>query len=128
MLPLCAAEGVGVIPWSPLARGRLTRPWSTATDRSETDVFGKTLYAATENADQRVVERLADIAASRDLPMAEIALAWVLHKSEVSAPIIGATKPGQLESAIAALSIELSDEEVLRLEEPYVPHSVVGFS
>jgi aryl-alcohol dehydrogenase-like predicted oxidoreductase len=127
MLPLCEAEGIGVIPWSPLARGRLTRDPDQTTNRSETDEIGKTLYAASAEADRKVIEELAKIAAERNLPRAQIALAWVLAKPVVSAPIIGASKPGHLEDAVAALDIVLSDEEIARLEAPYVPHVVVGF-
>jgi aryl-alcohol dehydrogenase-like predicted oxidoreductase len=128
MLPLCAAEGIGVIPWSPLARGRLTRDWDAATHRSQTDVFGKTLYERTEEADRKVVERVAEIARERGVPRAQVALAWVLAKPEVTAPIVGASKPGHLDDAIAALEVTLSKEEIARLEEPYVPHAVMGFS
>lgn len=127
MLPLCEAEGIGVIPWSPLARGRLTRDWDEATARSDTDNFGRTLYADTAAADRKVVERVAEIAKERGVPRARIALAWVLSRPEVSAPIVGASKAGHLDDAITALDIELSDEEIERLEEPYVPHAVVGF-
>lgn len=127
MLPLCAAEGIGVIPWSPLARGRLTRDWDTTTERSQTDKFGRTLYARTADADRKVVEAVAAVAAERGVPRAQIALAWVLAQPTVSAPIVGASKQGHLEDAIAALDIVLSDEEVRRLEEAYVPHGVVGF-
>jgi aryl-alcohol dehydrogenase-like predicted oxidoreductase len=128
MLPLCAAEGIGVIPWSPLARGRLTRDWEASTKRSQTDVYGKTLYEHTEAADRAVVERVAEIAKQRGVPRAQIALAWVLAKPEVSAPIVGASKASHLEDAIAALQVKLTSEEIKRLEEPYVPHAVVGFS
>lgn len=126
MLPLCAAEGIGVIPWSPLARGRLTRDWSEATKRSETDQFGKTLYARTEEADRKVVERVAEIARQRGVPLAQVALAWVLAKPQVSAPIVGASQAGHLDDAIAALDVALSAEDIARLEEPYVPHAVTG--
>jgi aryl-alcohol dehydrogenase-like predicted oxidoreductase len=128
MLPLCAAEGIGVIPWSPLARGRLTRDWDTATARSETDEFGATLYQHTADADARVVEAVAAIAAERGVPRAQIALAWVLAKPEVSAPIVGASKAAHLDDAVAALEIVLSDDEIARLEAPYAPHAVVGFA
>ena len=128
MLPLCDAEGVGVIPWSPLARGRLTRDWDETTGRSQTDEFGKTLYAHTVEADRKVVETVATIAQERDVPRAQVALAWVLAKPEVSAPIIGASKTAHLDDAIAALELGLTDREIARLEEPYVPHAVVGFS
>jgi len=128
MLPLCEAEGVGVIPWSPLARGRLTRPWDTSTNRSETDEFGATLYKHTAEADRQVVGRVGEVAAARGVPMAQVALAWVLAKDVVSAPIVGATKPEQLDDAIAAVELELTEDEINRLEEPYIPHGVVGFS
>jgi aryl-alcohol dehydrogenase-like predicted oxidoreductase len=130
MLPLCGAEGVGVIPWSPLARGRLTRPWAErgSTERAGSDEFGKTLYPRTEELDQPVVNRVQEIASHRDVPMAQIALAWLLSKPAVTAPIVGATRPHHLEDALAALSIQLSQEEVARLEEPYVAHPVLGFS
>ena len=127
MLPLCAAEGIGVIPWSPLARGRLTRDWDDATERSASDQFGATLYRHTADADRRVVERVAAIATERGVPRAQIALAWVLAKPEVSAPIVGASKLAHLDDAVAALEIGLTQEEIARLEEPYVPHAVVGF-
>jgi aryl-alcohol dehydrogenase-like predicted oxidoreductase len=127
MLPLCAAEGIGVIPWSPLARGRLTRPWGTATARSETDEFGKTLYAHTDAADRAVVDAVARIAEARGVTMAEIALAWVLAKPEISAPIVGATRPGHLDDAVAAEALELDEAEIAALEAPYVAHPVTGF-
>ncbi|THG41951.1 aldo/keto reductase [Sphingomonas olei] len=128
MLPLCAAEGIGVIPWSPLARGRLTRDWDESTPRSETDKFGQTLYRRTAEADRKVVEAVASVAAGRGVPRAQIALAWVLAKPEVSAPIVGASKAAHLEDAIAALDIVLSDAEIAELEAAYVPHAVVGFA
>jgi len=127
MLPLCEAEGIAVIPWSPLARGRLTRPWQTATKRSATDAFGRTLYAHTEEADRKVVEAVAAVAAARKVPPAQVALAWLLAKPAITAPIVGASKPGHLEDAVAALSLTLSDDEIARLEAPYVPHTIVGF-
>jgi aryl-alcohol dehydrogenase-like predicted oxidoreductase len=128
MLPLCAAEGIGVIPWSPLARGRLTRDWDESTPRSETDKFGQTLYRRTAEADRKVVEAVASVAAGCGVPRAQIALAWVLAKPEVSAPIVGASKAAHLEDAIAALDIVLSDAEIAELEAAYVPHAVVGFA
>lgn len=128
MLPLCRDEGIGVIPWSPLARGRLTRDWDSVSRRQELDAFGKTLYNGTEESDRQVVEAVAAIAASRGLPRAQVALAWVLHKAEVSAPIVGASKPGQIADAVAALDIRLTAEEIAALEGPYVPHAVAGFS
>jgi len=127
MLPLCKEEKIGVIPWSPMARGKLTRDWEETTARSETDEFGKNLYATTAAADKKVVERVAEVAEKRDVPRAQIALAWVLQKEPVSAPIVGATKMHHLDDAVAALSIKLTDEEVSYLEAPYVPHPVLGF-
>jgi len=126
MLPLCADQGVGVIPWSPLARGHLTRPWASTTDRTATDDFGRTLYG-TVDCDAEIVERVAQVASNRGVPMATIALAWVLQHPQVSAPIIGATKPHHIADAVAALDIELSDDEVTMLTEAYMPHPVVGF-
>ncbi len=128
MLPLCAAEGVGVIPWSPLARGRLTRDWDETSARTETDEFGKSLYRKTAEADRKVVERVAEIAAARGVPRAQVALAWVLSKSAITAPIVGATRLQHLDDAVAALDLALTAEEIKRLEEPYVPHAVVGFA
>jgi len=128
MLPLCAAEGIGVIPWSPLARGRLTRDWDDATERSRTDEFGRTLYEHTADADRKVVDTVGAVARERGVPRAQVALAWVLAKSEVSAPIVGASKIAHLDDAVAALDLVLSDDEIGRLEAPYVPHPVVGFS
>ncbi len=129
MMGLCRAEGIGVIPWSPLARGRLTRPWnSEATTRSESDVFGKSLYSKTEEADHAVVDRLGEIAEKRGIPRAQVALAWLLSKPGVTAPIVGATKPNHLEDAVAALSVKLTAEEIKALEEPYLPHPVLGFN
>ncbi len=127
MLPLCASQGVGVIPWSPLARGQLTRPWDETSRRREQDPFGQSLYAAMAEADRQVVARVAEVAAERGVPMARIALAWVLQKSPVTAPIVGATKPSHLDDAVAALDIRLTPEEITRLEEPYVPHPILGF-
>lgn len=123
MHPLCLAEGVGVIPWSPLARGRLTRPWEHNTARSRNDQFGASLY---RESDRAIVERVIDLASHRGVPPAQVALAWLLHKSAVTAPIVGATKPEHLLDAIAALDIRLTDDEVMRLEEVYVPHEISG--
>ncbi len=127
MLPLCLSQGIGVIPWSPLARGRLARPWDETSKRQERDPFGQSLYEAMAEADRQVVRRVADVAAERGVPMAQVALAWVLQKAPVTAPIVGATKLGHLDDAVAALGIHLSPEEIARLEEPYVPHPVLGF-
>ena len=130
MTPLCDAEGVGVIPWSPLARGRLARPWEDkgATGRAGSDEFGKTLYARTEASDRAVVDRLGEIAARRELPRARVALAWLLGKPAVTSPVVGATKMEHLDDAVAALSVELTPEEIQALEAPYIPHPVLGFS
>src|SRR5215218_3431733 len=125
MLPLCADEGISVIPWSPLARGRLTRDWDDSTTRSATDQFGSTLYA---DADRVVVERVAEVAEARGVPRAQVALAWVLSKPVVTAPIVGVTKDRHLDDAVAAVDLQLSADEIARLEEPYTPHAVVGFS
>lgn len=124
MMPLCVDQGVGVIPWSPLARGRLTRDWDDATSRSETDEFGKGLY---KPEDQVIVERVAEVARELGAPRAQVALAWVLSKSFVTSPIVGATKEGHIDDAIAACELQLSAEHVARLEEPYTPHESVGF-
>ncbi|HEY5226808.1 MAG TPA: aldo/keto reductase, partial [Methylovirgula sp.] len=128
MLPLCKAEGIGVIPWSPLARGRLTHDWDEKTSRSQTDEYGRTLYTESIEADRKVAARVAEIAVARGVPRAQIALAWILQKPEVTAPIIGATKVQHLDDAVAALKITLNPEEIAALESPYVPHPVVGFS
>jgi aryl-alcohol dehydrogenase-like predicted oxidoreductase len=129
MIGLCQAEGVAVIPWSPLARGRLTRAWKAeTTTRSQTDAFGKAMYSRTEEADRRVVDRLGDVAGKRGIPRAQVALAWLLAKPAVTAPIVGASKPHHLEDAVAALTVRLTAEEMTALEEPYVPHPVLGFS
>jgi aryl-alcohol dehydrogenase-like predicted oxidoreductase len=127
MLPLCLAEGIGVIPWSPLARGRLTRAWDEETARLRTDEFGKKLYGAGD-ADRQVVERVAEVARRRGVPRAQVALAWIMQKPGIVAPIVGAAKPSHLDDAVAALSLKLTAEETAALEEPYVPHPVVGFS
>ncbi|MFJ7178540.1 aldo/keto reductase [Streptomyces massasporeus] len=123
MLPLCADQGVGVLPWSPLARGRLTRDWDTTTERSATDTFGSTLY---QEGDRTIVEAVTRIAGERGVPRAQIALAWLLHQPAVSAPIVGASKPGHLEDAVAAVEIELSDKELEELQRPYGPHPIAG--
>jgi aryl-alcohol dehydrogenase-like predicted oxidoreductase len=128
MMGLCAEEGIAVIPWSPLARGRLTRAWqSETTKRSETDRFGNTMYSLTEEDDERVVDRLGEIAAKRGVPRAQVALAWMLSKPVVTAPIVGATKPHHLKDAVAAIDLKLTTEEIAALEEPYTAHPVLGF-
>jgi len=129
MMGLCQAEQIGVIPWSPLARGRLTRPWKAeTTKRSETDQFGKSMYSQTEANDQKVVERLTEVSGRLGLPLAQVALAWMLSKPYVTSPIVGATKPHHLTDAVAALSVKLSPADLAALEEPYQPHPVLGFS
>ena len=128
MLPLCEDQEIAVLPWSPLARGRLTRPWGTATARSEGDRFGKALYSRTEEADKAVVEQLAALSAARGLPMAQLALAWVLAKPKVTAPIVGVSRIEQLEDALAALEVALSTDEIAELERRYLPHPVLGFA
>lgn len=129
MMGVCAAEGIGVIPWSPLARGRLARPWaSESTKRLETDKFGSTMYRATEESDKNVVDRLETLSAQRGVGMAQIAVAWLLSKPGVTSPIVGATKPHHLSDAAEALKIRLTADEVRQLEELYIPHPTLGFS
>ncbi|WP_086559659.1 aldo/keto reductase [Streptomyces africanus] len=123
MLPLCADQGVGVLPWSPLARGRLTRDWDTTTERSATDTFGSNLY---QEGDRTIVEAVTRIAGERDVPRAQVALAWLLHQDTVTAPIVGASKPQHLDDAVAAVELELSDKELEELERPYTPHPIAG--
>lgn len=128
MIPLCQAEGIGVIPWSPLARGLLTRPWqSGGTKRDETDHLRKKMFLPSEEADRKVVDRLGQVAERRGVSYAQLALAWLLAKPGVTAPIVGATKPHHLQDAVAALSLRLTPEEIASLEEPYEAHHVLGF-
>jgi aryl-alcohol dehydrogenase-like predicted oxidoreductase len=127
MLPYCLDQGIGVIPWSPLARGRLTRGWEATTDRSANDQFGGRLYRQAEENDRKVVEAVAAVAEERGVPRAQVALAWVLHQPAVTAPIVGVTKDHHVSDAVAAAELELSDEELARLGEHYVPHSPEGF-
>ncbi|KTR03561.1 aldo/keto reductase [Curtobacterium luteum] len=129
MHPFCAHTGVGVIPWSPLARGRLARQWDAqgSGSRADTDEFGKTLYKQDEDANRQIVDAVAQIADERGVPMAQVALAWVAGKSVVSAPIVGATKEHHIDDAVAASSMELSDDEVARLEQAYTPRVPSGF-
>jgi len=122
MLPLCKAEGIGVIPWSPLARGWLTRSPETETLRRDTDPFAKQLY--TEQNDIDIVHRVGEVSKAKGVPMAQVALAWMLTKPEITSPIIGASKPHHLDDAVAALDVKLTDEEIKSLEELYVPHAV----
>ncbi|MER5201449.1 aldo/keto reductase [Streptomyces sp. NPDC002755] len=126
MLPFCSDQGVGVIPWSPLARGRLTRPRGQETARTRDDKYGQVLFDATTDADQRIIDRVADLAERRRLPAAQIALSWVAGRPGVTAPIVGVSKSSQLEDALAALDVQLTDDEVAFLEELYVPHEVTG--
>ncbi|HEY5186458.1 MAG TPA: aldo/keto reductase [Actinomycetes bacterium] len=124
MLPLCADQGVGVLPWSPLARGRLARPWDEETERTRTDVFGQTLYQA---GDWAIADAVARVAEARGVPRAQVALAWVAQQPTITAPIIGATGPHHLTDAVAALDLRLTDDEIAALERPYAPHPVAGF-
>ena len=124
MLPLCQDQGIGVIPWSPLARGRLTRDWDESTERSQTDEFGRSLY---DESDRPVVERVGEVATRLGRPRAQVALAWLLAQPGVTAPIIGATKPHHIDDAVAALDLDLDDADIEALREPYRPHPVIGF-
>jgi 1-deoxyxylulose-5-phosphate synthase len=129
MLPLCRAEGVGVIPWSPLARGRLARPSDAQpTNRAEKDRFGAHLYAHVSEGDRQIIDEVGKVASRRNISRAQVALAWMLGKPEITAPIIGATKPEHLQDAVAALDVKLTEEEVKALEAPYLPHPVAGIS
>jgi 1-deoxyxylulose-5-phosphate synthase len=127
MLPLCRDQGVGVIPWSPLARGRLARPWGEHTPRIASDTFGASLFAHTEDNDREVAGALAKVAAQRGVPRAQVALAWLLCKPGITAPIVGASRPQHFDDALAALALQLGDAEVAALEAPYRPHPVIGF-
>ncbi|MHB1533626.1 MAG: aldo/keto reductase [Acidimicrobiales bacterium] len=124
MIPLCVDQGIGVIPWSPLARGRLTRAWEEQTARSETDEFGRSLYG--EN-DRSIVDAVIDVADQRGVAPAQVALAWLLAKPGVDAPIVGATKPHHLDDAVAAVDLRLDSSEIESLEKAYQPHAVAGF-
>jgi len=128
MMPLCADAGIGVLPWSPLARGRLTREWDAKTPRTESDEYGGKLYASAIDSDRRIVGAVAAVAAARGVPKAQVALAWVAQHAVVTAPIIGASKPHHLEDAVAALSLDLTASEMKQLETPYVPRTVAGHS
>ncbi|MEU9548913.1 aldo/keto reductase [Streptomyces werraensis] len=123
MLPLCADQGVGVLPWSPLARGRLTRDWDVTTERSATDRFGSTLY---QEGDRAIVEAVARVAEARGVPRAQVALAWLLRQDTVTAPVVGAAKPSHIEDAVAAVDLTLTDKELEDLAEPYTPHPIAG--
>ncbi|MGO4301181.1 aldo/keto reductase [Leifsonia sp. RAF41] len=129
MHPYCRATGIGVLPWSPLARGRLTRPWDApgSGTRADNDEFGKTLYRAQEESNRAIVDAVAAVAAERDVPMAQVALAWVAGRDSVTAPIVGATKPHHIDDAVAALELALTDDEVARLAAAYTPREPAGF-
>jgi 1-deoxyxylulose-5-phosphate synthase len=127
MLPYCRAEGVGVIPWSPLARGRLTRDWDETTERSTTDRFGGILYRQAEENDRKIVEAVTTVARERGVTRAQVAMAWVLHQPGVTAPIVGVTRGQHLTDALAAVDLRLTPDELRRLEEHYVPHAPEGF-
>lgn len=127
MLPLCIDQQIALMPWSPLARGRLTRPWDQSSARTESDEFGKTLYTEFPDSDRAVVEAVSKVAMARGVPRAQVALAWVMHKKGMTSPIVGASKPQHLHDAVAACSLVLSKEEIAALEAPYVPHRAVGF-
>jgi aryl-alcohol dehydrogenase-like predicted oxidoreductase len=126
MMPLCTDERIGVLPWSPLARGRLTRVWDSETARTRTDEYGNNLYAATVDADRKIVERVATISAARAVAKAQVALAWIAQKPFVTAPIVGASKAQHVDDAVAALSLTLDADEITQLEAPYIPHAVAG--
>jgi 1-deoxyxylulose-5-phosphate synthase len=123
MIPLCRDQGIGIIPWSPLARGRLARPWDESTARSEQDEFGRRLYG---EEDRVVVERVGEIAQQRGISRAQVALAWMLAQPGMTSPIVGATKPHHLDDAVAAVEVRLTPEEIATLEEPYRPHPILG--
>jgi aryl-alcohol dehydrogenase (NADP+) len=127
MLPLCREEEIAVIPWSPLARGRLARAWNDTSERQESDIFGKTLYTAAQESDHAIIDTVGGIAEARGVPRAQVALAWLLQKPGITAPIVGASKPSHLTDAVAALDVKLTSEEISALEAPYAPHPVVGF-
>ena len=127
MLPLCADQGIAVMPWSPLARGRLTRAWNETSSRQETDEFGKKLYTQFPESDRLIVDQVSAVATARGVPRAQVALAWLLQKKGVTSPIVGASKPDHLKDAVAALSLKLTADEIASLERPYVPHGVSGF-
>ncbi|MBK4346092.1 aldo/keto reductase [Lacisediminihabitans changchengi] len=127
MHPYCLDQGVGVIPWSPLARGKLTRDWDAQTSRSETDVFGQTLYVQAEESDRAVAAAVAAVAEARGVPRARVALAWVMQQPAVTAPIVGATKMSHLDDAVAATELTLTDAELAQLQAEYIPHAVAGF-
>lgn len=126
MMPLLREQGVGSTPYSPLAAGRLTRDWDADTERARTDATARGKYDSTEGTDRAIVERVARIADARGVERVHVALAWLLAKDPVAAPIVGATRTGHIDAALGALDLELTAEEIASLEEPYVPHAVVG--
>jgi 1-deoxyxylulose-5-phosphate synthase len=128
MLPLCADAGIAVLPWSPLARGRLTRDWNTQTERARTDPYGDMIFPPAAEADRKVVQAVAAVATARGVSRAQVALSWLIRKPGVTAPIIGAAKPQHLDDAVAALDLELTADETAQLEAHYLPHAVVGHS
>jgi aryl-alcohol dehydrogenase-like predicted oxidoreductase len=130
MLQLCQSEGIGVIPWSPLARGRLARPWEEQqdTERAATDEFGRKLYSGTEESNKNIINAVGEIADARGIARAQVGLAWLLHQSAVTAPIVGATKPHHLDDAVKAVDLELTSEEIQKLEAPYTPRAIAGFA
>ena len=127
MLPFCLDQGVGVLPWSPLARGKLTRDWHETTDRSETDLFGQTLYKQQDEGDRAIVDTVAQVAADRGVHRAQVALAWVRQQQAVTSPIVGATRAEHLVDAIASVDLTLTDDELARLAAPYRPRAAEGF-
>ncbi|TFD88511.1 aldo/keto reductase [Cryobacterium lactosi] len=127
MHPFCLDQGVGVLPWSPLARGKLTRDWDDTTARSETDLFGQTLYRQQEEGDREIAEAVAQVAAERGVPRAQVALAWVRQQPAVTSPIVGATRAHHLADAVASVDLTLTDDELARLAAPYRPHAPEGF-
>jgi aryl-alcohol dehydrogenase-like predicted oxidoreductase len=127
MLPLCADQGIAVMPWSPLARGRLTRAWNETSSRQETDEFGKKLYTQFPDSDRQIVDQVSAVATARGVPRAQVALAWLLQKKGVTSPIVGASKPAHLTDAVAALALKLTADEIASLEKPYVPHHISGY-
>lgn len=128
MLPFCEDQKIAVTPYSPLASGRLTRDWTEVTKRSETDFIAESKYGSTEAVDKVIADRVAELATHKQVERVHIALAWLLQKEAVTAPVIGATKMAHLEDAVTALSVKLSNEEIAYLEEPYTPHTIVGYS
>lgn len=127
MLPLCQRKGIAVMPWSPLARGRLTRPWGETTARLVSDEFGKSLYSATDANDEQIAQKLEEVAEELDANRAQVALAWLLSKPGVAAPIIGASRQEQLDELLHAVDLTLTPEQIDKLEAPYRPHPIVGF-